>query len=62
MHKKPIEDEQGEEFICQECDESFFHLEKDEPVCPKCGKKGSEWLLQVSLQQDEDEQPINAGT
>ncbi len=43
------------QFLCQACDEAFFHLTHEEPFCPKCGKKGSEWLQQLPSQKEEDE-------
>lgn len=55
-HVRTRECEAGEEFLCQYCDEAFFHFEEEEPVCPKCGISGSEWLLSLSLEEDEDQQ------
>lgn len=57
---KAMDCEQGEGFVCQWCDEPFFHSGVEEPVCPKCGATGSKWLLRLPLPEAEDEQRTGA--
>lgn len=60
-HAIGTEKELGEGYLCQMCDEAFFHLGTEEPTCPKCNAKGTDWLTPLPL-KEEDEQRIGAGT
>lgn len=53
--KHAIDTKQDEEFLCQLCEETFFHRSDEVAVCPRCGATGEQWILHLSVLDDDDE-------